>query len=76
LKSAICNQAQRGAGFTVKDIFQLNKIDRWFLTQMKEIVDFQEELAGTNALPDGAGVATHEHSSQEAFTRRAGDCRR
>lgn len=35
------------AGFTVEDIFQLTKIDRWFLTQMKEIVDFEEELAGT-----------------------------
>ena len=34
------------AGFTVEDIFQLTKIDRWFLTQMKEIVDFEEELAG------------------------------
>jgi carbamoyl-phosphate synthase large subunit len=33
------------AGFTVEDIFQLTKIDRWFLTQLKEIVDFEEELA-------------------------------
>jgi hypothetical protein len=24
----------------------LTKIDRWFLTQIKEIVDFEEELAG------------------------------
>jgi hypothetical protein len=23
------------------------KIDRWFLVQIKEIVDFEEELAGT-----------------------------
>ena len=38
------------AGFTVEDIFQLTKID-WFLTQMKEIVDFEEELAGTKAEP-------------------------
>src|SRR6266446_2059329 len=34
------------AGFTVEDIFHLTKIDRWFLTQIKEIVDFEEELAG------------------------------
>jgi len=34
------------AGFTVEDIFQLTKIDRWFLTQIKEIVDFEEELPG------------------------------
>jgi hypothetical protein len=24
----------------------LTKIDRWFLVQIKEIVDFEEELAG------------------------------
>jgi carbamoyl-phosphate synthase large subunit len=33
------------AGFTIEDIFGLTKIDRWFLTQMKEIVDFEEQLA-------------------------------
>ncbi len=33
------------AGFTVDEIFELTKIDRWFLTQIKEIVDFEEELA-------------------------------
>jgi hypothetical protein len=29
-------------------MFQLTKIDRWFLTQIKEIVDFEEEMAATN----------------------------
>jgi len=33
------------AGFTIDEIFSLTKIDRWFLTQIKEIVDFEEELA-------------------------------
>ena len=33
------------AGFTIDEIFNLTKIDRWFLTQIKEIVDFEEELA-------------------------------
>ncbi|MDP6754292.1 MAG: hypothetical protein QGF56_11455, partial [Verrucomicrobiota bacterium] len=33
------------AGFTIDEIFALTKIDRWFLTQIKEIVDFEEELA-------------------------------
>src|SRR6266545_3474183 len=33
------------AGFTIEEIFQLTKIDRWFLTQIKEIVDLEEELA-------------------------------
>ena len=34
------------AGFTIEEIFNLTKIDRWFLTQIREIVDFEEELAG------------------------------
>jgi carbamoyl-phosphate synthase large subunit len=34
------------AGFTVDEIFNLTKIDRWFLVQIKKIVDFEEELAG------------------------------
>jgi carbamoyl-phosphate synthase large subunit len=33
------------AGFTVEQIFSLTKIDRWFLVQLKEIVDCEEELA-------------------------------
>jgi carbamoyl-phosphate synthase large subunit len=33
------------AGFTVNEIFNLTKIDRWFPVQIKEIVDFEEELA-------------------------------
>src|SRR5713226_6661613 len=32
------------AGFTIEEIFGLTKIDRWFLVQIKEIVDFEEEL--------------------------------
>jgi carbamoyl-phosphate synthase large subunit len=35
------------AGFTVEEIFQISKIDRWFLAQIKEIVDFEEELAAS-----------------------------
>ena len=34
------------AGFIIEEIFNLADIDRLFLTQIKEIVDFQEELAG------------------------------
>jgi carbamoyl-phosphate synthase large subunit len=33
------------AGFSIEEVFQLTKIDRWFLTQIKEIVDFEEQLA-------------------------------
>jgi Carbamoyl-phosphate synthetase large chain, oligomerisation domain len=36
--------ARRG-GFTIEEIFGLTKIDRWFLVQIKEIVDFEEKLA-------------------------------
>jgi carbamoyl-phosphate synthase large subunit len=35
------------AGMTVQDIFGLTKIDPWFLTQVEEIVRFEEELAAT-----------------------------
>lgn len=35
------------AGFTLEEIYQLTKIDRWFLTQIAEIVTFEEELAAT-----------------------------
>jgi carbamoyl-phosphate synthase large subunit len=35
------------AGFTIEEIFNLTKIDRWFLVQINEIVDFEEELAKT-----------------------------
>ena len=37
-------KAQRAA-FALSRIHPLTKIDRWFLTQIKEIVDFEEELA-------------------------------
>ena len=33
------------AGLTVEDIFQITRIDRWFLTQIQQIVDLEEELA-------------------------------
>jgi carbamoyl-phosphate synthase large subunit len=35
------------AGFTIDQIFQLTKIDPWFLTQMQEIVNLEEELAAS-----------------------------
>ena len=37
------------AGFTVEETFQLTKIDRWFLAQIKELVDFEEELAAKDS---------------------------
>jgi carbamoyl-phosphate synthase large subunit len=37
------------AGFSTEEIFQLTKIDPWFLAQLKEIVDFEEELLASAA---------------------------
>ena len=31
------------------EIFELSKIDRWFLTQIQQIVDCEEELASVGA---------------------------
>ncbi|HON07180.1 MAG TPA: hypothetical protein PLW02_03660 [Verrucomicrobiota bacterium] len=31
------------SGFTIDDIFNLTKIDRWFLAQIKEIIDEEEK---------------------------------
>jgi hypothetical protein len=39
------------ASFTVEEIFNLTKIDRWFLVQIKEIVDLKEELPGCRTAP-------------------------
>ena len=33
------------AGFTVEDVYKHCKIDRWFLTQIQQIVETEEELA-------------------------------
>ena len=38
-----------GADFTIGEIFNLTKIDRWFLVQIKEIMDFEEELPTAKA---------------------------
>src|SRR5213593_1845739 len=42
------------AGFTIEEIFQLTKIDRWFLVQIKELVDFEEELAASGSRQNDA----------------------
>ncbi len=34
------------AGFTVDEIYELTKIDRWFIRKIKNIVDMEEELKG------------------------------
>ncbi len=42
------------AGFSLEEIFGLTGIDRWFLTQIEELVDFEEELARTAPSADPA----------------------
>ncbi|MEY4504194.1 MAG: carbamoylphosphate synthase, large subunit, partial [Pseudomonadota bacterium] len=34
-------------GLSVDDIFELSKIDRWFLNQIKKIVDFEKQIPST-----------------------------
>jgi len=36
------------AGMTIDEIFDATKIDRWFLVQIQQIVDCEEELASTS----------------------------
>ena len=38
-------------GFSIEAIFNLMKIARWFLMHIKEIVEFEEELAGNMDAP-------------------------
>src|SRR5262249_9513931 len=43
-------------GYSVEDIHEMTSIDRWFLEQVKEVVDFEKELAQiAKPLPDGRG---------------------
>ncbi len=37
---SIADRQVGGAGFAIEEIFNLTKIDRWFLVQIKQIVDF------------------------------------
>ncbi|MBZ5727203.1 MAG: carbamoyl-phosphate synthase large subunit [Acidobacteriia bacterium] len=39
------------AGYTVAEICELTSIDRWFLEQIKEVVDFEAGLAGPAGAP-------------------------
>ena len=36
-------------GYTIDEIHQVTKIDRWFLSNIKQIVDLEEELYSYSA---------------------------
>jgi carbamoyl-phosphate synthase large subunit len=44
------------AGFTIEEIFNLTKIDRWFLVQIKEVVDFEERQTAARRKESGTGA--------------------
>ena len=54
-------------GFSVEDIYESSKIDRWFLEQIKGIVDTEAKVQqAINALGCGRFIITHrEHSLSE-----------
>ncbi len=47
-------------GWSIETIYQLTKIDRWFLAQMKELVEFEQQLA----VLDFSDCDSTEHSYQ------------
>ncbi|HEV7301988.1 MAG TPA: carbamoyl-phosphate synthase large subunit [Tepidisphaeraceae bacterium] len=60
-------------GWTIDQIFELTNIDRWFLSQMKELVDFEAELA-TNAkaaFADSLANNWRTNGVVDTFVRRA-----
>jgi len=53
-------------GWSVDDVFDLTWIDRWFLTQMKQLVDFEAELAATAA--DEVSYEMLRHAKQWGYS--------
>ena len=43
------------AGYSVEDIHEASRIDPWFLTQIREIVEVEDALAATAAEPAAVG---------------------
>ncbi|KFD42479.1 carbamoyl phosphate synthase large subunit [Peptococcaceae bacterium SCADC1_2_3] len=39
------------AGLKCEEVYELTKIDPWFLQQVKQIIDLEQEIAGTKPLP-------------------------
>ncbi len=49
--------------WTVEQVFALTKIDPWFLTQMKELVDFEDELVQESSIIRAATDILHQHNN-------------
>ena len=58
------------AGFTVDEIFDLTKIDPWFLHQLREIYEMERELA-VHALPSAAAAGDPRPALPVPLLRRA-----
>ena len=56
------------SGMSVEDVFELTKIDRWFLRNVEQIVREVEKLSSTGVSPVGpTGVPTVEWKAQRTF---------
>src|SRR5215204_431549 len=56
-------------GWTIDEVYELTKIDRWFLAQMRELVEFETELM---KVPVGDGVIkVFPYDETAALLRRA-----
>jgi len=54
-------------GWSVEDVFDLTKIDRWFLTQIKQLVDFESELEAVGSADD-VSVETLRQAKQWGYS--------
>ena len=54
-------------GWTIEQVFELTQIDPWFLTQMKELVEFEESLMASASL-DSAAPATFRQAKEWGYS--------
>ena len=54
-------------GWSVDQVFELTKIDRWFLTQLKQLVDFEDRLKAAGSL-QGAGIELLRQAKQWGYS--------
>jgi carbamoyl-phosphate synthase large subunit len=57
------------AGLTVDQIYELSKIDRWFIDDMKHLVEFEEEIKLVNQLA-GLPVSLLKKAKENGFSDR------